>query len=147
MEKFDLSFTAQWQQSIETTALYTKNAPPSVTATIDRLRPQLVEAFQKSKESVYRIRYLNNIRKNTTPLAVLNLIHQELKTIKEEENLLMISEFNTIISQQIKDQPAPYIYERIGEKFNHFFIDEFQDTSELQWKNLTLVLQHNGNNP
>ena len=139
-KKFDLSFTAQWQQSIETTALYTKNAPPSVTATIDRLRPQLVEAFQKSKESVYRIRYLNNIRKNTTPLSVLNLIHQELKTIKEEENLLMISEFNTIISQQIKDQPAPYIYERIGEKFNHFFIDEFQDTSELQWKNLTPLI-------
>ena len=139
-KKFDLSFTAQWQQSIETTALYTKNAPPSVTASIDRLRPQLVEAFQKTKESVYRIRYLNNIRKNTTPLSVLNLIHQELKTIKDEESLLMISEFNTIISQQIKDQPAPYIYERIGEKFNHFFIDEFQDTSELQWENLTPLI-------
>jgi ATP-dependent exoDNAse (exonuclease V) beta subunit len=139
-KKFDLSFTAQWQQSIETTALYTKKAYPSVTAAIDRLRPQLVAVFQKTKESVYRIRYLNNIRKNTTPLSVLNLIHQELKTIKDEENLLMISEFNTIISQQIKDQPAPYIYERIGEKFNHFFIDEFQDTSELQWENLTPLI-------
>ena len=139
-KKFDLSFTAQWQQSIETTALYTKKASPSVTAAIDRLRPQLVAVFQKTKESVYRIRYLNNIRKNTTPLSVLNLIHQELKTIKDEENLLMISEFNTIISQQIKDQPAPYIYERIGEKFNHFFIDEFQDTSELQWENLTPLI-------
>ena len=52
----------------------------------------------------------------------------------------MISEFNTIISQQIKDQPAPFIYERIGEKFNHFFIDEFQDTSELQWENLVPLL-------
>ena len=55
----------------------------------------------------------------------------------------MISEFNTIISQQIKDQPAPFIYERIGEKFNHFFIDEFQDTSELQWENLSAIInQH-----
>ena len=139
-KKFNHSFTAQWQQSIETTSLYPKKVLPHIAATIEKLRPQLVEAFHKTKEGIYRIRYLKNIRKNTTPLSVLNLIHQELKNIKDEENLLMISEFNTIISQQIKDQPAPFIYERIGEKFNHFFIDEFQDTSELQWKNLVPLL-------
>ena len=139
-KKVDLSFSAQWQQSIETTSLYTKKTPPHISAAIDRIRPQLVAGFYKTKEAVYRIRYLKNIRKNTTPLSVLNLINQELKTIKDEENLLMISEFNSIISRQIKDQPAPYIYERIGEKFNHFFIDEFQDTSELQWENLVPLL-------
>ncbi len=52
----------------------------------------------------------------------------------------MISEFNTIIGKEIKEQPAPFIYERIGEKFNHYFIDEFQDTSELQWANLTPLM-------
>ena len=139
-KKFDITFASQWQKSIETTSLYPKKAASHTAAAIDSLRPQLVEAFHKTKEAVYRIRYLKNIRKNTTPLSVLNLINQELKTIKEEENLLMISEFNTIISQQIKDQPAPFIYERIGEKFNHFFIDEFQDTSELQWENLVPLL-------
>ena len=139
-KKFDVSFTAQWQQSIETTPLYTKKTLPNVASAIDKLRPDLVAGFYKTKEAVYRIKYLKNIRKNTTPLSVLNLINQELKIIKDEENLLMISEFNTIISQQIKDQPAPYIYERIGEKFNHFFIDEFQDTSELQWENLIPLL-------
>ena len=138
--KFDIKYVAVWQQAIETTSLYPKKTLPHMAAAIEKLRPQLVEAFYKTKEGVYRIRYLKNIRKNTTPLSVLNLIHQELKNIKDEENLLMISEFNTIISQQIKDQPAPFIYERIGEKFNHFFIDEFQDTSELQWENLVPLL-------
>ena len=139
-KKFDITFASQWQESIETTSLYPKKALPYIADAIDTLRPQLVEAFHKTKQAVYRIRYLKNIRKNTTPLSVLNLIHQELKTIKDEENLLLISEFNTIISQEIKDQPAPFIYERIGEKFNHFFIDEFQDTSELQWENLAPLL-------
>ncbi len=139
-KKFDIKLDAVWQISIETTSLYTKKAPPHVAEAIDALRPQLVDAFHKTKQGVYRYRYLKNIRKNTTPLSVLNLIYQELKIIKDEENLLMISEFNTIISQQIKDQPAPFIYERIGEKFNHFFIDEFQDTSELQWENLVPLL-------
>ena len=56
-----------------------------------------------------------------------------LQKIKEDDSILLISEFNAIISTEIKEQPAPYIYERIGEKFKHYFIDEFQDTSELQW--------------
>ena len=139
-KNFDVKYTSQWQLSIETTSLYTKKAAPHVADAIDALRPQLVAGFHNTKKGVYRLKYLKNIRKNTTPLSVLNLINQELKTIKEEENLLMISEFNTIISQQIKDQPAPFIYERIGEKFNHFFIDEFQDTSVLQWENLVPLL-------
>ena len=138
--KFDIKYDAIWQQTIETTSLYPKTTAAHIAETIEALRPQLVDAFHKTKQGAYRLRYLKNIRKNTTPLSVLNLINQELKTIKEEENLLMISEFNTIISQQIKEQPAPFIYERIGEQFNHFFIDEFQDTSELQWENLVPLL-------
>ena len=54
----------------------------------------------------------------------------------------MISEFNSIISKEIKNQPIPFIYERIGEKFKHYFIDEFQDTSELQWQNLIPLLEN-----
>ena len=138
--KFDIKYDAIWQQTIETTSLYPKTTAAHIAETIEALRPQLVDAFHKTKQGAYRLRYLKNILKNTTPLSVLNLINQELKTIKEDENLLMISEFNTIISQQIKEQPAPFIYERIGEQFNHFFIDEFQDTSELQWKNLVPLL-------
>ena len=49
---------------------------------------------------------------------------------------MLISEFNSIISDEIKDQPTPFIYERMGEKFRHYFIDEFQDTSQMQWENL-----------
>jgi len=49
---------------------------------------------------------------------------------------MLISDFNKKISEEIKKQPAPFIYERLGEKFQHYFIDEFQDTSRLQWNNL-----------
>ena len=63
-------------------------------------------------------------------------MHQEIKSIKEEQNILLISEFNQIIANEIKDQPAPFIYERLGERYQNYFIDEFQDTSEMQWQNL-----------
>ena len=70
------------------------------------------------------------------PLAVLNHINQELNSIKTDQNLRFHSEFNQLISEEIQNQPAPFIYERIGQKFMHFFIDEMQDTSILQWQNL-----------
>jgi ATP-dependent exoDNAse (exonuclease V) beta subunit len=75
-----------------------------------------------------------------SPLSVLKHINNEVHAIKEEQNLLLISEFNSIISSHIKNQPAPFIYERIGEKFRHYFIDEFQDTSQMQWENLIPLL-------
>ena len=55
---------------------------------------------------------------------------------------MLISEFNSIISNEIKNQPTPFIYERIGEKFKHYFIDEFQDTSLLQWENLIPLINN-----
>ena len=39
-------------------------------------------------------------------------------------------------------QPTPFIYERLGEKFKHYFIDEFQDTSVLQWENLIPLIDN-----
>ena len=76
------------------------------------------------------------VLKNIIPLAVLNNINQELHQIKEDNNIRLNAEFNQLISDNIQDQPAPFIYEIIGQKFMHFFIDEMQDTSVLQWENL-----------
>ncbi len=46
-----------------------------------------------------------------------------------------ISEFNKKISESIAEQPVPFIYERLGRRYQYFLIDEFQDTSVLQWQN------------
>jgi ATP-dependent exoDNAse (exonuclease V) beta subunit len=68
-------------------------------------------------------------------LAVLSSINNSLQEIKSDNNILLNAEFNKIISDTIKNEPAPFIYERIGEKFRYYFIDEMQDTSILQWQN------------
>ena len=103
---------------------------------IDSLEHLIINAFVNTKRGVYRLRYLQNIRKNIIPLSVLTLIQKQLNLIKKERNILLISEFNSIISKEIKSQPAPFLYERIGEKFKNYSIDEFQDTSKMQWDNL-----------
>lgn len=80
--------------------------------------------------------------KNITPISLLNTLNKKLKEIQEERNILSIAEFNKLIFEQIQNQPAPFIYERMGEKYRHFFIDEFQDTSEMQWKNLIPLIDN-----
>ncbi len=69
-------------------------------------------------------------------MALLQYMASALRTIKKEEQVIRISEFNTLISSLIQSENAPFIYERLGSRFQHFLLDEFQDTSRLQWLNL-----------
>ena len=75
-------------------------------------------------------------------MSILKHINSELENIKKERNIILISEFNRIVNSQIKNQPALFIYEKIGVKYKHFFIDEFQDTSILQWNNLIPLIEN-----
>ena len=97
---------------------------------------QLLQRYLSLKEQIYELSFLQNAYRNLVPLTLLNAIQREVQQIEKEKDQLSISEFNTIISNEIKNQPAPFIYERLGEKYRHYFIDEFQDTSLMQWNNL-----------
>tara|TARA_R110002110_G_scaffold248894_4_gene465117 strand:+ start:6458 stop:9625 length:3168 start_codon:yes stop_codon:yes gene_type:complete len=113
---------------------------------IDEIKDELIDLYCQSKEvfeeknSIYRLNEL--VLKSLIPLAVLTKINSELTTIKEENNIRLISEFNQLISNNIKEEPAPFIYERIGQKFMYYFIDEMQDTSILQWQNLIPLIEN-----
>ena len=94
--------------------------------------------YKKYEKYDFYIAFLKNI----TPLSLLNTISNEFAKIQKEQNTLSISEFNAIIHSEIQNQPAPFIYERLGERYRHFFIDEFQDTSEMQWQNLIPLIDN-----
>jgi ATP-dependent exoDNAse (exonuclease V) beta subunit len=126
----------------ERKSIYTKTLDAEKATSIDRILPQIETIYLELKQTVYNYKFISNVIKNMTPLSVLNIISKTLQELKDEDEILLISEFNSIISTEIKNQPTPFIYERIGEKFKHYFIDEFQDTSVLQWENLTPLISH-----
>lgn len=109
---------------------------------IENLIPELLLTLEKIYKNFEKRDFYKAFLKNITPLSLLNTVSNELAKIQSEQNILSISEFNAIIHREIQNQPAPFIYERLGEKYRHFFIDEFQDTSEMQWQNL-IPLIHN----
>ncbi|MEZ4874467.1 MAG: UvrD-helicase domain-containing protein [Flavobacteriaceae bacterium] len=138
----DLNFETAWQQNLGQKPLYKVKEESSIKEAMDTLDPVIFLAFQTIKEAVFKVFLYQNILKNLVPLATLHLIHLELQALKEEENVLPIFEFNQIIGNSIKNEPAPFIYERLGERYRHFFIDEFQDTSYLQWHNLLPLIEN-----
>ena len=135
-------YNNQLEKNIEENKVYNKNLDPNKKDIIDQLLSDIGLTYKTIKATVYNLTFLKAIYKNIIPLSVLNAIKTELQSIKDEENKLLISEFNTLISEEIKNQPTPFIYERIGEKFRHYFIDEFQDTSLMQWNNLIPLMEN-----
>jgi ATP-dependent exoDNAse (exonuclease V) beta subunit len=118
-----------------------KALPQSQKDTVDAISPQLLSCILQLSEYKEFLLY-NAFLKNITPLSLLNRVSQELHKIQDEQNILSIAEFNAIIHNEIQNQPAPFIYERMGERYKHFFIDEFQDTSQMQWENLIPLIDN-----
>ncbi|MDC3103987.1 UvrD-helicase domain-containing protein [Flavobacteriales bacterium] len=106
-----------------------------LSALFDDVQKHLRVGF---KDYIFNKLLLNNI----FSIAVLNELSKELEQFKEENNVKHISEFNNAIAEIIRKEPTPFIYERLGERYHNFLIDEFQDTSVMQWHNL-LPLVHN----
>ena len=74
---------------------------------------------------------------STLPIAgVVSHLEQALREYRLEEATIFINDLKDFIGQIIEDYHTPFLYEKIGTRYDHFLIDEFQDTSHLQWQNL-----------
>lgn len=109
---------------------------------IPQIVPELSSKFHKIYEILKDLPLWEGIQKTIASLAIINEVEKSVENIKEDNNILLISEFNKLISSNLKDQPSGFIYERIGSRFHHYFIDEFQDTSLLQWQNLQPLIEN-----
>lgn len=118
------------------------NKTASDRAIIEAIIPQLVQLLTQIYPKLEKKYFYEAFLKNITPLSLLNTLSNQLSEIQKEKNILSITEFNKLINDQIQNQPAPFIYERMGEKYKHFFIDEFQDTSLMQWHNLIPLIDN-----
>lgn len=130
------------EKAIENNQYYSKSTSEVIASSIENTVPEIINLYKKAKDIFSQFLMNKLALKNIIPLAVLNNINLELAQIKEENNIRLNAEFNQLISDNIKEQPAPFIYERIGQRFQHYFIDEMQDTSVLQWQNLIPLIDN-----
>ncbi|MFZ5554362.1 MAG: UvrD-helicase domain-containing protein [Bacteroidota bacterium] len=75
-------------------------------------------------------------------LSLLNEVNRRCEQMKEDKGIVLIADLNRMITEIIRDEPAPFIYERLGERYSHILIDEFQDTSVMQWHNFIPLIEN-----
>lgn len=74
-------------------------------------------------------------------LGVAGELRKTFAELMKEKNVLCIDDSNTILRDIIDGSDAPFVYEKLGVRFDHFLLDEFQDTAEVQWTNFKPLLE------
>lgn len=112
---------------------------PQVDAILPRLREltRAILAFDTDKYPT-----LKTINKNLLKIPFLAAIKRETDTLLAGNNEAVLADFNRKILEIVAREPVPYIYERIGERYNHILVDEFQDTSDIQFFNLLPLFEN-----
>lgn len=119
---------------------YTKSKPQDIKNAIETAYQgglqkcfiRLVELFQvdivKYNSAVMVLKHINT-------LGILSDLAVQIKKLTDEQNTMLISDSNMLLNKIIDNSDTPFVYEKTGIHIDNFMIDEFQDTSILQWKN------------
>ncbi|HRZ50183.1 MAG TPA: UvrD-helicase domain-containing protein, partial [Bacteroidales bacterium] len=122
-----------------------KGTPTGISATLNALAPEIIRIYEElctdidTHYPLFAARQI--LQKNLTWLSLSRKIRQQMQVTMNRENLIPIYEFNRLIWNIIRWQPVPFIYERTSERYDHYLIDEFQDTSAMQWHNLLPLVE------
>lgn len=120
-----------------TTARTRKLKAPEPPMALLELGQRLVEKYDSAFGTLTQLRV---VRQYLFHLGIIGLVMSEIKELCRENNTILISDTNDLLHQIIGKENSPFIYERMGVRLHNFLIDEFQDTSRMQWGNITPLI-------
>ncbi|MFY9173570.1 MAG: UvrD-helicase domain-containing protein [Petrimonas mucosa] len=82
-----------------------------------------------------------SILQNYHTLGILTDIRQRLQEYQQENNTLFLSDTTELLNKIVSDSESPFVYEKTGTRIDHYMIDEFQDTSSMQWQNFRPLIK------
>lgn len=125
---------------------YVKKAPKPVQALIDSIADELCSCINQIQlvrdERGRQVVLFECLLPHLQKLALLKQMRLEFDDLLRKDGKVHISEFNKKILGIVASEPVPFLYERLGTKYNHILIDEFQDTSRLQFANLLPLIEN-----
>ena len=126
----------QKQQLLKKSAsLHEQNALSGLQNDIDEWIYKV--SYKRKKQTLLKL-----VERQRVPFSALHAIYQTAQDLQQQQDIRLLSSFNSLLFETIIGMPAPFIYERLGVKYTNFYIDEFQDTSILQWENLVPLLEN-----
>lgn len=122
----------------------TKNSPDkdAIFAAVNGGLMQLLYDAEKARPQMWKLRSSVDVTlRHLNKLRLLNSIETKVREINDEANIFLLSDTQYLLHTLIKDTDSPFIFEKAGCQLEHIMIDEFQDTSVVQWQNFKVLLK------
>ncbi|MBO5972044.1 MAG: UvrD-helicase domain-containing protein, partial [Alistipes sp.] len=123
-------------------AWYGKDAGANVRDAATALQPILCKICELYPSVVRKVNTARLLKNNYRSFALLADMREQVTQICDKENIMVLGETKHILSKFVDGSNAPFIYEKVGNRFERFMIDEFQDTSVREWQNMLPLLQN-----
>lgn len=101
----------------------------------NQLIPLLNDILDYRNKNLERCLSAELVLKHFYAFGLISDISRKLAAYKQQNNLMLIADAPALLSGLIQDSETPFIYEKVGSFYRNFLIDEFQDTSVMQWQN------------
>lgn len=109
----------------------------------EQLRPLLNQMYRKAQpDASFKINTINAITHHINHLILLNSINIKVRELNREANRFLLADSAHFLNEIIDGSDIPFVYEKSGTFFHHIMIDEFQDTSALQWENFKPLISN-----
>ena len=116
--------------------------PETVHAVAEESLMQILDYAIEERPRQYRLYQSADLTlRHLSQLRLLGSIEQKVHQLNEEANRFLLSDTQQLLHALISDSDSPFIFEKIGTQLEHVMIDEFQDTSTVQWQNFKVLLQ------
>lgn len=113
---------------------------PELMAIADEISGQLDNAVRRLQTALYSVNSARLAQAHLKPLCLLDAIDREVAAINAETSRFNLAKTPILLSRMIGESDAPFVFEKLGALLRHVMIDEFQDTSRLQWHNFCALL-------
>ncbi|MBE9488533.1 MAG: UvrD-helicase domain-containing protein [Bacteroidetes bacterium] len=100
---------------------------------------EMIDIWQENSRFLNAYKLLNV---NFRSFVMLADVYSYFLEVCKENNVMLLAHSIRLISKLINDNDAPFIYEKMGSRYDYFMIDEFQDTSSQQWRNFVPLLNN-----
>ena len=102
---------------------------------------QILKCAVEAQEKQWKIFQSSNLTlRHLNQLRLLSSIEKKVRELNETENRFLLSDTQQMLHSLIDGSDSPFIFEKIGTQLQHVMIDEFQDTSTIQWQNFKVLL-------
>lgn len=150
MEQFELgddSLTATMRTVLYEDAtkmlLKADSKNPDMVSQAEQTAGLLARLFEDYKQTLFDVTTAKLTLRYINELSLLGRIEDESEALCEEHNQFSLSKTPVLLQKLVGNNDSPFVFEKAGTQFNHVMIDEFQDTSQMQWQNFRVLLLDN----